>query len=89
MENSIRHIYHIEGMSCGGCAKTVQNKLSVASGVISVQVNLAKKEAEIISSQVINVDKLQESLSNTGYTISEIANQLDKKIELKGGCSCK
>ena len=30
MENSITHTYHVSGMSCGGCAATVKNKLSNA-----------------------------------------------------------
>lgn len=72
MENSIKHIYHISGMSCGGCATTVKNKLSAAAGVTSVQVDLAKKEAEITSTVAIKADQLQEALSNTGYSISEL-----------------
>ncbi len=74
MENSIKHTYHIGGMSCGGCATTVKNKLSAVPDVTSVKVDLAKKEAEITSSQPIKADKLQEALSHTGYTISELRN---------------
>ncbi len=74
MEKSISHIYHIGGMSCGGCATTVKTKLSAVHEVISVKVDLAKKEAEITSSQPIKADKLQEALSHTGYTISELRN---------------
>ncbi len=72
MEKSILHTYHISGMSCGGCVSTVKNKLSAASGVTSVKIDLAKKQAEITSSQAIKADTLQEALSNTGYTISEL-----------------
>lgn len=72
MENSIKHIYHIGGMSCGGCATTVKNKLSAAPGVTSVQVDLAKKQAEITSSAVIKADTLQDALKNTHYTIAEL-----------------
>jgi copper chaperone CopZ len=88
MENLIKHTYHIDGMSCGGCATTVTNKLSAAPGITSVQVDLTTKEAEITSSQAVNVDKLQEALSNTGYTISEKGTHLDKKTEVKNGGSC-
>jgi len=59
-------------MSCGGCATTVKNKLSDAPGVISVSVDLAKKEAEITSAVVIKADTLQDSLKNTHYTIAEL-----------------
>jgi len=72
MENSIKHTYHIGGMSCSGCVSTVKNKLSAASGVTSVKIDLAKKEAEITSSQAIKADTLREVLSNTHYTIAEI-----------------
>jgi len=76
MENSLKHTYHIDGMTCGGCVNTVKNKLATTTGVTSVQVDLAKKEAEITSSQVIKVNTLQEALSDTGYTISELRNQI-------------
>ncbi|MEO7088654.1 MAG: heavy metal-associated domain-containing protein [Bacteroidia bacterium] len=71
MENSIKHTYHIGGMSCGGCVTTVKNKLSAASGVTSVEINLAKKEAEITSSKPLDTDVLQQALNNTHYTITE------------------
>jgi copper chaperone len=59
------------GMSCCKCVKTVKNKLSLAPSVTSVQVDLAKKEAEITSSKSLNADMLQEALSHTHYTIAE------------------
>ncbi len=59
-------------MSCGGCAATVKNKLSAAPGVTSVQVDLAKKEAEITFSREINADTLQDALKSTHYTIAEL-----------------
>jgi copper chaperone CopZ len=71
MENSIKHTYHISGMSCGGCVTDVKNKLSTVNGVTSVQVDLAKKEAEITSTEKIKADALQDALKNTHYTISE------------------
>ncbi len=72
MENSIRHIYHIGGMSCGGCVSTVKQKLSGVPGVTSVTVDLGKKEAEIITSKEIETDTLRRAFSNTHYTISEL-----------------
>jgi len=72
MENSIKHTYHINGMTCGGCVSAVKNKLSTVAGVTSVQVDLAKKEAEVTSSTIITADALQDALKNTHYTISEL-----------------
>ncbi len=72
MEKSLRHTYHIGGMSCGGCVSTVKQKLSSVPGVTSVTVNLGKKEAEITSSEEIKTDTLRSAFSNTHYTISEL-----------------
>jgi copper chaperone len=72
MENSIKHTYHIGGMSCGGCVSAVKQKLSSVPGVTSVTVDLGKKEAEIISSEEIKTDMLRSAFSNTHYTISEL-----------------
>jgi copper chaperone len=73
MEKSNTHTYHISGMSCGGCAATVKNKLSATPGVTSVMVDLGKKQAEVTSSAEISKDTLQKALSNTSYAISEIS----------------
>ena len=72
MEKSIAPTYHIGGMSCGGCVSSVKQKLASVPGVISVTVDLGKKEAEIISSEEIDTDTLRRAFSNTHYTISEL-----------------
>ena len=72
MEKLITHTYHIGGMSCGGCATTVKNKLSAAQGVTSVNVDLGKKQAEITSSKAIKIETLQDALSKTHYTLAEL-----------------
>ncbi len=76
MEKSLRHTYHIGGMSCGGCVSTVKQKLSSVPGVTSVTVDLGKKEAEITSSQEIKTDTLRNAFTNTRYTISELNVEL-------------
>ena len=86
MENSIVHTYHVGGMSCGGCATTVQNKLSGTAGVTSVKVDLAMKKVEIASTVLIKAETLQSVLSNTEYTITElICKPLGKKTAKEKG----
>jgi len=58
MENPIKHSYHIDGMSCGGCDIAVKNKLFAAHSVTLVSVDLKRKEAEISSSAIITADTL-------------------------------
>ena len=59
-------------MGCGGCVKTVEHKLSTLPDVASVKVDLEKKQAEITSSQLLKINKLQKGLDNTNYTIAEL-----------------
>lgn len=72
MENPNTQTYHIGGMTCGGCAAAVDKKLSTIAGVSSVEVNLGKKEAEISSSEPINLETLKQALENTNYTIDKL-----------------
>jgi copper chaperone CopZ len=73
MENSIKHTFHIGGMSCGGCVSSVKNRLAAAPNVTSVSVDLANKQAEITSTVAIKAETLQNALTNTHYTISELS----------------
>ncbi|MEO7582165.1 MAG: heavy metal-associated domain-containing protein [Ferruginibacter sp.] len=72
MEKPFTHNYHIGGMSCGGCISTVKQKLSSVAGVTSVTVDLGKKEAEVTSSEEIEIGTFRRAFSNTHYTISEL-----------------
>lgn len=55
--------YNIQGMTCGGCVASVQQKLSKISGVTSVEVSLASTEAKIEMLHPIPLKQLQEILS--------------------------
>ena len=72
MENIFKHTYHVSGMSCGGCVSTVKNKLSNVTGVTTVNVDLANKQAEITSTEEIKTETLQSAFINTGYVISDL-----------------
>ena len=73
MEKLTSHKYHIGGMSCGGCATTVKNKLSTIPGVESVIVDFGMRQAEITSAKEIKADELKEALHNTNYSISLVS----------------
>ncbi|MBW8244468.1 heavy metal translocating P-type ATPase [Muricauda oceani] len=64
----MQHTYSIEGMTCGGCASSVEEQLAKVDGVQDVQVNLEKAEANITMSQHISLEKLKAALSEK-YTI--------------------
>lgn len=78
MENNkginTKHSYHISGMHCGGCAKTVEQKLAALPQVKTVKVDLEKKLAQVESENPISLSTLQAALVNTSYAIEERVN---------------
>ena len=70
MKESIKHTYHIDGMSCNGCATTVKKRLSGIPNVTFVEVDLANKKAEVTSTSDVSIETLRAALNNTGYSIT-------------------
>jgi copper chaperone CopZ len=58
MGKLITHTYHLAGMNCGDCLATVKNKLPEVPIVASVNLDLGKKQAKIISSDAIKIENL-------------------------------
>ena len=67
-----KRTYQIGEIHCGVCASTVEKLLSAVPGVTSVKVSLEKKQAEISSSELNNIDTLQNALSTTHFIIEEL-----------------
>ncbi len=70
------HGDHIElpvnGMSCGGCAQTVQQALYALNGVIAARVNLADGKAQIhFEPSQVSVPQIQEAIRKAGYQAGE------------------
>lgn len=64
------HTYNVTGMTCNGCKASVEKSLSELKDVESVEVNLNSSTATIKMREHIEVDILQNALSDK-YTISE------------------
>lgn len=65
----MKYTYQIEGMSCKGCRKKVEEALNAIDGVSAV-VSLVPPSATVITSKALTVDVLQHALSKAGnYTI--------------------
>lgn len=69
----MKHTFHIHGMTCNGCRNHVEEILSKVEGVITVSVNLEKKEASVEMKSGIPIEKFQEALQKDGdrYKILE------------------
>jgi len=66
--------YQIEGMTCGGCVASVQDKLSKLDNIQSAQVQLAYPQAKVSFSSAVSVEVLQNTLGEK-YQIKEIPTE--------------
>jgi copper chaperone CopZ len=63
----------IEGMSCGHCAKHVEEALKEVCGIKSVKVNLEGKVADIELAHEVEDEKIKAAVSEAGYEVTKIA----------------
>ncbi|WOI21653.1 heavy-metal-associated domain-containing protein [Nonlabens ulvanivorans] len=59
----MKHIYHIEGMTCNGCRADVENKLNNIDDVDHATVTLENEQAVINMASHISLDTFQHALS--------------------------
>ena len=58
----------VKGMTCGGCASSVEKALKSTEGVESVKVSFERGRAVIkYDDQKVTVDKLREVVQSTGF----------------------
>lgn len=66
------HTYNISGMTCSGCASSVERALGSVAGVESVKIDLEQGLATIAMHHHIGVEKLREALAPMpSYQLSE------------------
>ena len=70
--NKITKTIFIEGMSCGGCAKRVEEALKSVNGVKSVSVSLEEKKAEVVLKNDISNEVLKEIVETLGFQVTKI-----------------
>ena len=60
----------VEGMSCQHCADKVEKGLEEVEGVLSAQVDLAKKEVKVrFEPQKVEVDAIKHKIVDVGYQV--------------------
>lgn len=57
----------VDGMSCGGCRRTVQDALSSVDGVATVTVSLEEGSAEVRTAQAVDTAALVEAVEDAGF----------------------
>lgn len=68
-EDMNQAVFKIEGMTCEGCATTVDQAIRQVPGVMAVEVNYEEKEAVVgvDSSQPVRTERIIEELKKAGY----------------------
>ena len=66
---SMKHNYHISGMTCNGCRAHVEDSLKKVEGVTHVKVDLEKASAEIEMQKHIQLKEFQKVLEDSNYQI--------------------
>ena len=65
---------NIEGMTCGGCVKGVNNAVSQLEGVQNIDVDLAGNKADVTyDADVIAVDAIAEAIEDAGFDATVVA----------------
>lgn len=68
----MKKTYHIEGLSCGGCASALTKMLTKDENIEAVEVNLEQKEACITSTNPIDLDACNALLDVRGFVLSNL-----------------
>ncbi len=71
-DSFMKKIVHVEGLCCDHCAKRVEDKLSTAKNVISVDVKLKKKIAVIRSKDEVSDEEIISLVTDAGYSVTDI-----------------
>jgi len=71
-DDYMKKTVYIDGMCCEHCAKRVEDKLSTAKNVISVDVKLKKKLAVIRSREEVSDEEITSLVTDAGYTVTAI-----------------
>lgn len=74
-DNFMKKTVYIDGMCCEHCAKRVEDKLSAAKNVVSVDVKLKKKLAIIRSREEVSDEEIKMLVSDAGYTVTTIESK--------------
>jgi copper chaperone CopZ len=77
----------IQNLKCGGCAKTITDKLMDINDVSNVQVDTTLNTVSLNYSQESTLENVKNVLSNIGYPIFGEENTLGKKVKSYVSCA--
>ena len=64
-------VLKVNGMTCGGCVRSVKNVLESIQGVISAEVSLEKAQATVTYDPAkADVNRMREAVTDAGYQVA-------------------
>jgi len=64
-------VLKVNGMTCGGCVRSVKNVLESIQGVTSAEVSLEKAQAAVTYDPAkADVNRMKEAVSDAGYQVA-------------------
>lgn len=61
----------VEGMSCEGCEKRIQNALKEIEEITDVKASHTKKEVKITIKEETNLNDIKETITDLGFNVIE------------------
>lgn len=68
----ITHEFHVTGMTCDHCARSIEKALSAVTGVARAEVSYAKSNARIETTAAVSVAALIHAFEDAGYSAESI-----------------
>lgn len=68
----MKKIVYVDGMCCERCAKRVEDRLSTAKNVVSVDVKFKKNLAVIRSREQVSDDEIKALIAEAGFAVKGI-----------------
>ena len=83
-----QNTYYIQGMTCEGCVKSVQEELSKLKGVDRVEVDLDTQTAVLNSEQKIPFEQVEKQLASTNYQVFQTLEEAQTYTYYIQGMTC-
>lgn len=81
-QKTVTKTFKVEGMSCAGCARRIEENLQKMTGIVYARVNIATEKATIIyDSNKINTKEIADLVENIGYKLLEKETDDEGRID--------
>lgn len=82
-EMNITQIFKVEGMSCAGCARSIEEMLKKKDGIIDIRVSIATEKAIVTyDPNKIHLEEIFDSVESLGYRFSDDKDEEDRHLEV-------